>query len=97
MPDEQPANDVWTLVRARTRPRRLWLADRLVQVLSSNLRRLSVASIAVAIALIAILMLGPVDKRQPASIERPADVVVKWSDDPLGDHTDAVVKLIDEM
>ncbi len=103
LPDEKPCNDVWALVRVRTKPKVFrplaWL-----QFISSTpgniLKKATAAVVAVTLALLLygfILQLinQPVTSK-PQIVEKSA-VTVKWSDDPLGNHTDAMVKFISNM
>ncbi len=97
LPEEAPANDVWALVRARTRPARFRPVAWLRAIMSTGLRRATAAAVAAAVVLVAFLALTPVD-RTPDVKPRPTDTVkVKWSDDPLGDQTDAMIEFIDNM
>ncbi len=100
VPVEAPANDVWALVRARTRPRTLrplaWLRS---FVAAPVVIRRAVAAVAAA-AVVAVTAYSFRPEPPPAVPSKnmvPAAITVKWSDDPLGDHTDAMVKYIDNM
>ena len=104
LPVEEPANDVWALVRARTRPRMFrplaWLRG--FAGLSSGLKRAISATALTAVAAVTIYSfnfnLQTVAKHDPVPPPDPKGVVaVKWSDDPIGGHTDALVEFIDKM
>ena len=94
LPDEEPENDVWALVRAETKPRLsalAWLRNLL------SLRPSRVAA-AVGLAAIMTVSLYVANIEQPRRQAKPPTTVavktVKWTDDPIGDHTDAVVDYI---
>ena len=100
LPAEQPANDVWALVRARTRPRMIrplaWLRG--LADASAGLKRAVAATAVAAVAAVTIYSFNiqQVDEKEP--LPPPSSgVVVTWSDDPLGGHTDALVEFIDKM
>jgi hypothetical protein len=103
LPDEKPINDVWALVRARTKPRVFrplaWL--RFISSAPGAIRKTAAAAAAV-IALVLVLYgfisqpNGEPFNDKPPVADKPA-VTVRWSDDPLGNHTDAVVKFISNM
>ncbi len=101
LPMEQPTNDVWALVRTRTRPRIIrplaWLRG--LSDSSAAFKRTIAATAVAAVAAVTVysftLVQTPRDEVvQPAP--RPV-VAIKWSDDPLGNHTDALVDCIDGM
>jgi hypothetical protein len=100
LPLEQPANDVWALVRARTRPRMIrlpaWLRG--LGDASAAFKRTVAATGIAAVAAVTIysFALLPPDRKEPVPPPKGA-VTVKWSDDPLGGHTDALVDCIDRM
>lgn len=101
MPVEEPANDVWALVRAQIKPKRFnpftWLSG----AFSTHYRRAAATAIALGAIAAVVFSNLPMEENQqaPANIRPPAKsiAVVKWSDDPLGKHTDAMVDLIDKM
>lgn len=101
VPIEEPVNDVWALVRTKTRSRRYNPFGWLRTAFSTHYRR--AAATAVALGAIAAVVFSnlPVEDgpKYTAKIKPPAEsiAVVKWSDDPLGKHTDAMVDLIDRM
>ena len=96
-PDEAPANDVWALVRARTKPARFRPVSWLRAITATGIRRATAAAVAAAIVLVAFFAFNPAD-RTPDIKPRPTDTVkVKWSDDPLGGQTDAMIEFIDNM
>lgn len=99
VPDESPLNDVWVLVRARTRPRRAWSAARLRTTAPRAVRQAAALAAVIAVGAGVFYGIRPstreIEKPEPAA--NVATVTVKWSDDPLGQHTDAVIAAIDGM
>jgi predicted dinucleotide-binding enzyme len=96
IPEEQPRNDVWALVRSRTRRSALPLS-RLRGLLSTGLRKkMAAASAAAVLAAIGLYNLAATPPQTPAQPEQKV-VVAVYSDDPLGGHTDAVIDSIDKM
>ncbi|MCX8052318.1 MAG: hypothetical protein N3B12_00780 [Armatimonadetes bacterium] len=100
LPLEEPANDMWALVRARTKPRVIrpfaWLYG-LLGAPTFLKRGLAVVAVAL-IAALAIYSFGLVQPYRAAPVSQPSGMVmVKWSDDPLGPHADAIVDCIDKM
>lgn len=94
LPDEAPMNDVWALVRARIRPRRAWRPT------SLTARRVAMCAAAAAIAVGVLQGIHPAARQTEQTRSAPASpsaVTVKWSDDPLGQHTDAVMRVIEDM
>lgn len=99
VPDEAPVHDVWALVRARTRPRRAWSIAWLRTISPRAVRRAAAFAAVIAVGTGVFYGIRPsapeIEKPEPtASV---ATVTVKWSDDPLGQHTDAVIAAIDGM
>jgi hypothetical protein len=101
IPDVQPTNDVWALVRAQTKPKTIrpiaWLAG--LSNISVNVRR---AVAAVAISAIVAFSLYSIKPEAPTqtSVNREVHTTattVKWADDPLGNHSDAMVEFINNM
>ena len=101
IPDVEPANDVWALVRAQTKPKTIrlmaWFAN--IANVSVNVRR---AAAAVAVSAIVAFTLYSIKPEAPTqtSITKPVHTMtttVKWADDPLGNHTDAMVESINNM
>lgn len=95
--EQQPRNDVWALVRSRTRRSPLSLSL-LRGIVSVNLRKkiaaLSAAAVLTAVGLYNLALTPP----QPTPTPTEQSVVVAvYSDDPLGMHTDAVIDSIDKM
>ena len=101
LPAEQPANDVWALVRARTRPRMIrplaWLRG--LADASAGLKRAVAATAVAAVAAVTIYSFNVQQPPPDRPLVKPSQgvVTVKWSDDPLGGHTDALVEFIDKM
>jgi predicted anti-sigma-YlaC factor YlaD len=100
LPIEEPVNDVWALVRAQTKPRVIlplaWLSA--VRHVSSGLRR-AVAATAlgatIAVTIYSVVLVTPPASRVDQTAQ--ASVTVKWSDDPVGNQTDAMVDLVSKM
>ncbi len=98
LPDVEPENDVWALVRARTRPTRSISIDWLKAMLATNVRRATATAIAAALLAAGIYSLDK--NEQQTAVEpviEPPSVTVKWSDDPLGKHTDDMIDVISKM
>ncbi len=95
MPDEQPAHDVWMLVRSQTKPKRVRPLVWLHGMVATNVRRAATAAIAVALLAVGYynVVITPPEPPGP----KPPVVVTVYSDDPVGGHTDAVVASIDDM
>jgi anti-sigma factor RsiW len=102
VPMVEPANDVWALVRAKTKPRRLsisaWLGrTRSVDALAKRLAA-AVAVIGVAaVTLYSVTLNQPDTGQEPVATSGNSVVSVKWSDDPLGGHREVLVECIDKM
>ena len=96
LPDEQPVNDVWALVRSRTRPRTLRPLVWLHGLVATNMRKAATASVALAVMAIGFYNVTMVNPQPPAFSNHPP-VVAVYSDDPLGGHTDAIIDSIDDM
>ena len=103
LPEEKPINDVWELVRARTKPKLFrplaWL--RSISSAPGAFRKMAAAATA-AIVLVLVVYgfisqpnVKPFNDKQHVA-DKPA-VTLRWSDDPLGNHTDAVVEFISNM
>ncbi len=97
LPDEQPHNDVWTLVRSRARRDALPLSL-LRGMLSADLRKKVAAASAVAVlAAFGLYNLAPISPQPALAPTEQKVIVAVYSDDPLGGHTDAVIDSIDKM
>jgi len=97
--EERPAHDVWALVRAQTKPKTFSVRACLVRLWPTRLisRRTMVAAAAAAILAFSVYGFNPT-KDQPAPPEATRhEIAVKWSDDPLGGHSDAMVEVIAKM
>jgi hypothetical protein len=101
LPMEEPANDVWALVRARTRPRMIRLPSwvRSLAGAPAAVRRTVAAAAVVAVAAVTVYSFAvlPPERSQPVKTAPEGVVTVKWSDDPLGGHADALVECMDKM
>lgn len=97
LPDEQPRNDVWALVRSRTR-RSVLPLSLLRGLLSANLRKkIAAASAMAALAAVGLYNIAAIDPQPAPAPAKPKVVMAVYSDDPLGGHTDAVIDSIDKM
>ncbi|MCL5105334.1 MAG: zf-HC2 domain-containing protein [Armatimonadetes bacterium] len=95
LPYEQAANDVWALVRARTKPSR-FRSVLLPDKLTTRFGRIAATTVAAAAILATAYSLKtPAPPTQPDNT-RPISVAVV-SDDPLGGHSDAMIDVIDNM
>ena len=97
LPDEQPANEVWALVRARTKPRGLRPIAWLRRVTTFAFRKVVAAAVAILLIAVGFYALGPGVRKPEKTVDLDQIAVIQWSDDPLGDHTDAMIELIDNM
>ena len=98
VPSEEPQNDVWAMVRAQTRPRRLSPVTWLQNLIIIHVRRATAAAVTLAIVLVVLYNFMP--QPQPSQTQPKhavAATAVKWSDDPVGQHTDAMLASIDNM
>ena len=99
LPDVEPMNDVWALVRAQTKPRRLALLSWL-RGAPAYARRAMAASAVVALVAVGLIGYNLRPQPQTPAVQNPTSVsavAVKWTDDPLGDRADAMVASIDDM
>jgi len=99
IPDEQPCNDVWALVRSQTRPKRVRPLVWLHSLVSTSVRRIATATTVAAVVIGFGFYSASVVNTPPApvaQVQKPP-VVAVYSDDPLGGHTDAVIDSIDDM
>lgn len=97
IPDEQPRNDVWALVRSRTRPKRVRPLVWLHSLVSTGIRRTATAAVTFAVAGFVFYGTAVVNPPAPSPAVQKPPVVAVYSDDPLGGHTDAVIDSIDDM
>jgi len=96
----QPENDVWALVRAKTKPSRWHMLTALGSFMRGGYRLMAAA--AVALLLFAAVFSFTLTNNQQKSPEMSAQVKssvtqVKWSDDPMGNQTDATIEYINNM
>ncbi|MHB9035704.1 MAG: anti-sigma factor family protein [Armatimonadota bacterium] len=98
LPAEQPTNDVWALVRARTKPKRVGLLVTLADFMRSGYRRAAAAIVVAMLVLVSVYSFAPTTDHSVKPSGRSATVQqVKWSDDPMGTQTDAMIEFIDNM
>jgi anti-sigma factor RsiW len=96
LPEEEPCNDVWALVRSRTKPSRVRPLVLLHGLVATTLRKAATASVALAllaIGLYNVVLVNP----QPTNPPGQKIIIAVYSDDPIGGHTDAVIDSIDDM
>lgn len=96
IPQEHPVNDVWPLICARTTPKFSPIIM-LRKMMATNIRKATAASVAVAVAAIAIYSVKPIDQIPNEKPAKHHTITVKWSDDPLGNNTDAIIESINDM
>lgn len=99
MPEEHPANDVWALVRARTRPKRYSPAVLLRGFVAPRVRRALAFAGAVA-AVVAVFhgVTPTVPETTPNyTPEAVASAVVPVADEPLASHADALIDVLEGM
>ena len=97
MPYEQAANDVWALVRARTKPSRFRSIAALPKMLTARVARMTAVAVAAGAILATAYSLKPPAPPTQPNITRPGVTVAVVSDDPLGSHSDAMIDVIDKM
>jgi hypothetical protein len=99
MPDVEPVNDVWALVRAQTKPRGLPLLGWLRSAPSLARRAMAATALAAAVGITLLTYSMKPEPREQVVKPTPqvSVAVAQWTDDPLGDRADAMVKSIDEM
>ena len=98
MPDVEPVNDVWALVRAQTKPRGLPLLGWLKRAPAYARRAIAATAVAAAIGVTLLTFnVKPQPQAHVAKITAPAKAVAEWTDAPLSDRADAMVASINEM
>jgi len=95
--DEQPRNDVWALVRSRTRPKTLRPLVWLHSLVATNMRRAATATVAVVLILVAIYGVTFINPEPSQTVRQNVHVVAVNTDDPLAHHTDAMIDYIDNL
>ncbi len=100
LPSEQPTKDVWPMVQARIKSRRLSPAIWFHDLVTARTRKLAAAAVAAAVMAVTVYVALP--PQHPPDVPgirsaRTTTVMVKWSDDPLAGHTDAMVDSIDQL
>ena len=96
LPLEQPAHDVWPQIEARTSPKRSSPATWLRDLVATRTRKLAVAALAAAVMAATVYNVIP-QPATPVDNKQASAVMVKWSDDPLAGHADALVDSIDHL
>ena len=98
-PAAEPINDVWALVRARTKPRQSMVPG---WVRGINVWYRRAAATALAVGVIAAGMAAFHHPAQSPDSSMMADnrtptVVVQWTDDPLDHNNDAMMNYLSKM
>ena len=97
LPEEQPVNDVWAAIALRTKPKELRPMIWLTKLFATNLRRAVAATATTAVLIAALYSYQPIDQKPTINNGPKPVTAVKWSDDPLGEHTDATIELIAKL
>lgn len=98
LPLEEPAHDVWPTVCTQTRPSRIWPIRWLKTAFAAPLRKAAAAAVAVSVITMAVYNVRPVEQPAVARNPKPPTAsMVKWSDDPVGQQTDAMLDSIEDM
>jgi len=99
VPMVSPENDVWALIRARTRPRlfRDFGRTRVAAALAPFYRFAALATVLIVLAysLFSLFSNGAGHTTKPDGVQ--TGMLVQWSDDPVGTHTSELVSFIDDM
>lgn len=95
LPEEMPANDVWALVRVRTKPRRFRPLAALEIMVNTRMRRVVATTATMAAVIGAFFIVNWPTYQPPVLLTTPQVVAV--SDEPLAQHTDAVFDVIEKM
>lgn len=97
LPEEMPANDVWALVRVRTKPRRFRPLAALEVMVNTKMRRVVAATATMAAVVGAFFIVNWPTYQPPVPPTTPQVNVVAVSDEPLAQHTDAMFDVIEKM
>ena len=97
LPEEMPANDVWALVRMRTKPRRFRPLAALEIMVNTKVRRVVAATATMAAVLGAFFIVNWPTNPPPIPPTTPQVKVVAVSDEPFAQHTDAMFDVIEKM
>lgn len=103
VPMEGPRNDVWALIRARTRPRVISPVAWLLRIRGARAFVKRATAVAAVFCVAAVAFYGTklhdndVKSMSPEKMSAGSVITVKWSDDPLGAHREALVECIDGM
>lgn len=97
----EPVNDVWALIRAKTKPRESgigsWIGGMNVWYRRAAATALAAGAIAAGVAMYhqpTSTPGGPALVQQPTKVE---SVHVQWSDDPLNHHNDTMMTYLVDM
>lgn len=99
----EPANDVWALVRAQIKPKRASFGSFLSAFFRVNKPLQRIAAGAFATIAAAVVIAGIMANQEPPKqasdkyIAVNPTVEIKWSDDPMGNHSDTMVSVINDM
>ncbi len=97
LPEEMPANDVWALIRVRTKPRRFRPLAALEIMVNTRMRRVVAATATMAAVIGAFFIVSWPTYQPPVQPTNAQMNVVAVSDEPLAQHTDAVFDVIERM
>jgi anti-sigma factor RsiW len=97
LPTEQPANDVWAMVRAQTKPKLMGMYVTLGEFMKSGYRKAAAAMVVAMLIMLAFYNFSPTDNQPITPVDQAQTAQVKWSDDPMGTQTDAMIEFIDNM
>lgn len=96
-PEVQPTSDVWALVRAKTRPSRVRPLAWITGISMTNARKAVAGAVAAVVLGVTIYSVQPTDTKPVVKPSHNTTVAVNWSDDPLGNQTDATLDAIENM
>lgn len=93
IPEEKPVNDVWALVRVKTKPRGLYLGFVWNAVGIRARRLVAIGAVLIAVVAFACSFNQPV----PEPTRPQGTLVVVASDDPLARQTDTMIDIMERM
>ena len=98
-PAEEPLNDVWALVRARTKPRQSILPG-WVTGINVWYRRAAATALAVGVIAAGVASFHQSAQKPDSGITEakgPSAVLVQWTDDPLDHKNDVMMSYLSNM